>query len=131
MKKAISIPILLLLVPGAFVLLINGESAAPGIWDDTNFNGGATYNVDVLADGTIRLSSRDMNVENDLTSMNGIESLDNLSIDQMNGEIEVIKDTILFGGSESDYGRACEPTSDGGFIIAGSTYSEGNGGSDV
>jgi len=36
-----------------------------------------------------------------------------------------------YGGSEDDGGRSVQQTSDGGFIIAGSTQSFGAGGSDV
>ena len=36
-----------------------------------------------------------------------------------------------FGGSEDDWGWSVHQTSDGGFIITGSTYSFGNGYSDV
>jgi len=36
-----------------------------------------------------------------------------------------------FGGSENDYGWSVQQTEDGGYIITGSTYSYGNGNSDV
>jgi hypothetical protein len=36
-----------------------------------------------------------------------------------------------FGGSSADYGFSVQPTDDGGYIIAGNTYSFGAGGSDV
>ncbi|MDP7000223.1 MAG: hypothetical protein QF569_29625, partial [Candidatus Poribacteria bacterium] len=39
--------------------------------------------------------------------------------------------TQTYGGSESDIGNSVQQTSDGGYIIAGETYSYGNGAADV
>lgn len=36
-----------------------------------------------------------------------------------------------YGGDNSDYGRAVEPASDGGYIVTGGTHSSGAGGRDV
>ena len=39
--------------------------------------------------------------------------------------------TTTFGGTGNDTGSAINLTSDGGFIVAGNTYSSGGGGSDI
>jgi len=36
-----------------------------------------------------------------------------------------------FGGSEEDYGRSAQQTTDGGYIITGTTYSYGSGSGDL
>jgi len=49
----------------------------------------------------------------------------------VNCDKEVVTFEKTFGGSESDEGFSVEETTDSGFIIAGYTYSYGNGGQDL
>jgi hypothetical protein len=56
----------------------------------------------------------------------GLQSVSNVEVG--NSNIRFVK---FFGGSESDRSYSVEQTTDGGYIITGSTHSFGNGGWDV
>ena len=104
---------------------------APSVWSDSDFSGGKTNDIVILPEGGLRLGLVEKNVEDSFSDLNKIDVVENLSVDTSGGKIDVLKTTRLYGGEESDYGRACQRTNDGGYIITGSSYSYGPGGSDI
>ena len=131
MKRKYSIPVLVILFFSVLSAVTDFGIKAPSVWNDADFSNGKANNIMKLPEGGLRLGLVGNDVEDTFTDLNKIDVVENLSVDTSSGRIDVLKTTKLFGGEKSEYGRACQRTADGGYIITGSSYSYGPGGSDI
>jgi hypothetical protein len=97
-------------------LLIKTDSSGNKEWD-TTLDDGVAYNVQQTTDGSYILTGTIWGSgagENDVW-LSKFDSIGNMEWNR------------TFGGADHDYGRYGQLTSDGGYIITGSTVSFGNG----
>lgn len=131
MLKLYSIAVLItLLFPGMALFIAMGIEA-PSVWTENGFSSGTGRNVYINPHDEIRLATVEKEIEDDLMDSNDIKIIQNLSHDTQEGKIDVIKTETFHGGANSEYGKKIRPTTDGEYIIVGSTESEGSGNSDV
>ena len=131
MKKLHSVAIIVsLLFPGLPFLIAIGIEA-PSVWTEGDFLGGIGRSVYISPDGEIKLATIEKEIEDDLHDLTDINVIENLSHNPVEGKIDVIKTEAIYGGPNSEYGKKIRPTTDGGYIIVGSTESSGSGYSDV
>ena len=113
-----------LVINGNFdVWLIKTDSNGQEEWNET-FGGSSDdygYSVEQTTDGGYIITGYTYSFGNGGTDIWLIKT-------DANGQEEWNQ---TLGGSNNDYGYSVEPTSDGGYIITGYTYSFGNGNDDV
>ncbi|UCE38149.1 MAG: Ig-like domain-containing protein [Thermoplasmata archaeon] len=102
-----------------------GNVSAGSSWIQTteaDFNAGTLDNVTVTASGDVKLILEPQSVVDEFTSHSKIGSSDSVILDITPGYFIINKS---YGGSGTEYARCVQQTSDGGYIIAGSTGSYG------
>jgi len=103
--------------------IIKTDASGNEIWNHT-FGGtfeDKIYNIQKTNDGGY------IAIGNTYSSAQTVTDILFVKIDE-NGNQLFLK---TFGGTRTDYGRSCQQTSDGGFVISGTTYSYGEGNEDA
>jgi hypothetical protein len=110
-----------------------GNASAGSSWVTSNQTGwsGNANNTKIILDGNITLVTQDWNFQDDFTNENHIAENKNVVINNITGKAELIKIIETFGRSNSDTCNSIEQTTDGGYILTGTTKSYGAGSGDV
>ncbi len=121
------------IIPIDPIKILNEVSAGSNLKDTTeaDFNAGTLNNVVATSNGNVKLALQTKYIEDDFNDETKISFKKNVIVDTVTGEAKLLKIVKTYGGSEEDNGFSIRQTSDGGFIISGSTESYGAGDIDV
>ncbi|UCE37749.1 MAG: Ig-like domain-containing protein [Thermoplasmata archaeon] len=109
------------------------NASAGSSWVQTteaDFNTGILTNVTVTSEGNVTLKLMDKIIEDNFINESKISYINNIFVDNVSGDARLLKFNKTFDrlAGWDDHGYSVQETSDGGFIIAGSTYETGSAG---
>jgi hypothetical protein len=140
-KSIITISLTIILISSIFQNIPNNEGyidnvSAASLWFQNlqmDYNKGTSKNISISPTGGIELSKKIGYIEDDFFDDLKIKSKNNITINTSIGGVHLIKKEApvlenlnkTFGGSKPDDGSQIIKTSDGGYLLIGSTMSYG------
>jgi hypothetical protein len=140
-KSIITISLSLILISSIFQIIPENEEyfervSAISLWKQDlqlDFYNGTAENISISSTGDAELSKKIEYIEDDFFDESKISFKNNLTINTTSGEAQLIKKdapvlenwNLTFGGSQPDDGSQILKTTDGGYLLIGSTMSYG------
>jgi hypothetical protein len=115
-----------------FYPLSNATADSTWVLDSgADFEQGKVTNLDILSNGELTLGLDKKMVEDDYINSSMIYYHNSVILEPAFDQVKLGRINKVFGGNKSDGGTQISKTSDGGYIILGSTESFGSGGRDI